>query len=78
MSNKITFNKSDMTYITGEELFAINAALNRYRSDIIKRKLNYLDHISKSQLLATDRMIELFEDNEGFLIVPYFPIDENE
>ena len=72
----ITFNKVDLTFITDDELAAINIALGRYRNDIVKRKLSYMDHVSKSQLVATDRMINLFKDEAGFLIVPYFPIDE--
>jgi len=78
MSGSITFKKEDLTYITDDELAAINIALGRYRKDIIRRKLDYRDHISKSQLIATDRMIKFFEDNAGILAAPYFPIDENE
>jgi len=68
----ITFNKVDLTFITDDELAAINIALNRYHNDIV----SYMDHVSKSQLIATDRMINLFKDEAGFLIVPFFPIDE--
>jgi len=72
---EITFKKTDMTFISDNDLFAIKIALDRYRKDIVKRKLGYPDYISKLQVIATDRMIKLFDENAGFLAVPFFPID---
>lgn len=75
MSETITFKKSDMTYITDEELTVIKIALDRYRKDL--KDIGYPEYIIKSQMFSTDRMIEFFNE-PGILAVPYFPIDENE
>lgn len=76
MSKKISFNKSDMTYITDDDLATINIALGRYHRDMITRKIDYNNTILNLQMQSSERMIKLFEDQAGFLIVPYFPIDE--
>jgi hypothetical protein len=74
--DSITFNKSDMTFITDEDLTAIQLALSRYLRDMKQGKVEYADYILDLQKASTERMIEYFE-NPGFLAVPYFPIDED-
>jgi len=73
---EITFKKVDMTFICDDELDCIKIALKRYYQDLVNNKIHFRKQIINSQTKASERLIKILEDEAGFLIVPYFPIDE--